>query len=190
MPSCSNRPCAYLASRRSRGLPPLRLSVNVSRMSLGQKSFLKRYTTLRERYAVSPGMLELECTESLAIKDFPLFREVMARLPGCGFRRAMDDFGTGYSSLNLLKNIDLDVLKLDMEFFRNTEETPRERAVIESVVSMAHALNMATVAEGIERPEQVEFLRAIGCDAVQGYIFSRPVPPDDFEEQEGRFAAP
>ena len=182
--------CAYLASRRSRGLPPLRLSVNVSRMSLGQKSFLKRYTTLRERYAVSPGMLELECTESLAIKDFPLFREVMARLPGCGFRRAMDDFGTGYSSLNLLKNIDLDVLKLDMEFFRNTEETPRERAVIESVVSMAHALNMATVAEGIERPEQVEFLRAIGCDAVQGYIFSRPVPPDDFEEQEGRFAAP
>ena len=89
-----------------------------------------------------------------------------------------------------MKNIDLDVLKLDMEFFRNTEETPRERAVIESVVSMAHALNMATVAEGIERPEQVEFLRAIGCDAVQGYIFSRPVPPDDFEEQEGRFAAP
>lgn len=182
--------CAYLASRRSRGLPPLRLSVNVSRMSLGQKNFLERYTAVRERYAISPGMLELECTESLAVKDFPLFREVMTRLPGCGFRRAMDDFGTGYSSLNLLKNIDLDVLKLDMEFFRNTEGTSRERAVVESVVRMAHALDLTTVAEGIELPEQVDFLRAIGCDAVQGYVFSRPVPLDDFEEQEGRFAAP
>ncbi len=182
--------CAYLASRRSRGLPPLRLSVNISRMSLGQKNFLERYTALRKRYAVSAGMLELECTESLAVQDFPLFREVMARLPGCGFRRAMDDFGTGYSSLNLLKNIDLDVLKLDMEFFRNTEGTSRERAVVESMVSMAHALGMTTVAEGIELPEQVSFLRAIGCDAVQGYVFSRPVPLDDFEEHEARFAAP
>lgn len=79
----------------------------------------------------------------------------MTRLPGCGFRRAMDDFGTGYSSLNLLKNIDLDVLKLDMEFFRNTEGTSRERAVVESVVRMAHALDLTTVAEGIELPEQV-----------------------------------
>ena len=77
-----------------------------------------------------------------------------------------------------------------MEFFRNTEGTSRERAVVESVVRMAHALDLTTVAEGIELPEQVDFLRAIGCDAVQGYVFSRPVPLDDFEEQEGRFAAP
>ena len=151
-------------------------------MSLSQQGFL-------DRHAVPAGMLELECTENLVVKDFSLFRTVMAMLPAYGFRRAMDDFGTGYSSLNMLKDITLDVLKLDMDFFRNTKGTPRERAIIEGIVQMSHALGMNVVAEGIESLEQVELLRSVGCDAVQGYIFSRPVPVEEFETLETQFAA-
>ena len=179
--------CAYLASRRARGLPPLRLSVNVSRMSLAQGDFLDRYSSIRDKYGVASGLLELECTETIVIRNFGLFREIMAALPAHGFRSAMDDFGTGYSSLNMLKEIVLDVLKLDIAFFRDTEGTPRERAVVESIVKMAHALGMATVAEGVEKEEQVEFLRSIGCNAIQGYVFSRPIPLELFEPVEASF---
>ena len=179
--------CAYLASRRARGLPPLRLSVNVSRMSLAQGDFLDRYSSIRDKYGVAAGLLELECTETIVIRNFGLFREIMAALPSHGFRSAMDDFGTGYSSLNMLKEIVLDVLKLDIAFFRDTEGTPRERAVVESIVKMAHALGMATVAEGVEKEEQVGFLRSIGCNAIQGYVFSKPVPLELFEPVEASF---
>ena len=113
--------CAYLASRSSRGLPPLRLSVNVSRLSIAQGDFLDRYSAIRDKYGIDSGMLELECTETMVIRNFALFRELMAALPSRGFRSAMDDFGTGYSSLNMLKEIALDVLKLDIAFFRDTE---------------------------------------------------------------------
>ena len=179
--------CAYLASRGSRGLPPLRLSVNVSRLSIAQGDFLDRYSAIRDKYGIDSGMLELECTETMVIRNFALFRELMAALPSRGFRSAMDDFGTGYSSLNMLKEIALDVLKLDIAFFRDTEGTPRERAVVESIVQMARALGMSTVAEGVEKQEQVEFLRSIGCSAIQGYIFSRPVPLTLFESVEASF---
>lgn len=179
--------CAYLASRRSRGLPRLRLSVNVSRLSIAQGDFLDRYSAVRDKYGIAPGMLELECTETMVIRNFALFRELMAALPSHGFRSAMDDFGTGYSSLNMLKEITLDVLKLDIAFFRDTEGTARECAVVESIVQMARALGMSTVAEGVEKREQVEFLRSIGCDAIQGYIFSRPVPLAHFEAVEAGF---
>ncbi|GAB7502314.1 putative bifunctional diguanylate cyclase/phosphodiesterase [Bilophila wadsworthia] len=179
--------CAYLASRGSRGLPPLRLSVNVSRLSIAQGDFLDRYSAIRDKYGIDSGMLELECTETMVIRNFALFRELMAALPSRGFRSAMDDFGTGYSSLNMLKEIALDVLKLDIAFFRDTEGTPRERAVVESIVQMARALGMSTVAEGVEKQEQVEFLRSIGCSAIQGYIFSRPVPLALFESVEASF---
>ena len=136
---------------------------------------------------MASGLLELECTETIVIRNFGLFREIMAALPAHGFRSAMDDFGTGYSSLNMLKEIVLDVLKLDIAFFRDTEGTPRERAVVESIVKMAHALGMATVAEGVEKEEQVEFLRSIGCNAIQGYVFSRPIPLELFEPVEASF---
>ena len=179
--------CAYLASRGSRGLPPLRLLVNVSRLSIAQGDFLDRYSAIRDKYGIDSGMLELECTETMVIRNFALFRELMAALPSRGFRSAMDDFGTGYSSLNMLKEIALDVLKLDIAFFRDTEGTPRERAVVESIVQMARALGMSTVAEGVEKQEQVEFLRSIGCSAIQGYIFSRPVPLTLFESVEASF---
>ncbi|MFQ8888463.1 MAG: EAL domain-containing protein [Bilophila wadsworthia] len=88
--------CAYLASRGSRGLPPLRLSVNVSRLSIAQGDFLDRYSAIRDKYGIDSGMLELECTETMVIRNFALFRELMAALPSRGFRSAMDDFGTGY----------------------------------------------------------------------------------------------
>ena len=176
--------CAYLSSRLKRGLPPLRISVNISRTSLEQRQFLHHYAAIRNNYAVPSGMLELECTENLVVHDTPLFRHVMTQLPEYGIRRAMDDFGKGYSSLNMLKDITLDVLKLDMDFFREKPLTPRNQSIIRSVVDMARALDMATVAEGIEHEEQVAFLRSIGCDAVQGFFFSPAVPLEEFERLE------
>lgn len=120
--------CAYLASRGSRGLPPLRLSVNVSRLSIAQGDFLDRYSAIRDKYGIDSGMLELECTETMVIRNFALFRELMAALPSRGFRSAMDDFGTGYSSLNMLKEIALRRAQAGHRLFpRHRRHAPRAR---------------------------------------------------------------
>lgn len=100
----------------------------------------------------------------------------------CGYRCSMDDFGSGYSSLNVLKDIDIDSIKLDQAFFGSEKmDNPRERDVITSVIELAAKLNMTTVAEGVETDAQEDFLKGTTCDLLQGYIFSRPVPPEEFE---------
>lgn len=101
-----------------------------------------------------------------------------------GFFFSMDDFGSGYSSLNLLKDITVDILKLDMMFFRNENlKEPRHQTIISSIISMAKALNMKVVAEGVETEEQLQLLREFGCDYIQGYLISRPIPAEEFENQ-------
>jgi len=97
-----------------------------------------------------------------------------------GFTCSIDDFGGGYSSLNLLKGLPVDTLKLDSAFFRTTTDIERAKIVIRNVIRMASELNMTTVSEGVETWEQVEFLETTGCDIVQGYVFSRPIPAEDF----------
>lgn len=176
--------CRYLAERARNGEPQFKIAINASRLTLLQPDFLERYTEIKNAYGIRDGLLELECTETVLIENLQSIGDATAQLRKCGFLIGMDDFGSGYSSLNVLKDVVVDVLKLDMAFFQNGLTRERDRAIVASIVSMAGALDMHVVAEGVETIEQVTFLRRIGCDTVQGYVFSRPVPMQAFRADE------
>lgn len=172
--------CQWLRTWLDVGRPALNIAVNVSRLGLVQEDFLEYYVSVKRRYGIPDGMLELEFTESMILDDDAMFRSLVLELQKNGFLCSLDDFGAGYSSLNILKNLPIDVLKLDILFFRQGVDVRRERIVIANIVAMAHELSIRTIAEGVEEAEQVEFLRAIGCETVQGYVFARPMPLPDF----------
>lgn len=175
--------CMYLRKRLWEGKPLFKIAVNVSRMTLIQPDFPEQYQKIKNAYGIPDGFLELECTETVVIENLKKFKEVSARLHQYGFHLELDDFGSGYSSLNVLKDIDADVLKLDMVFFQNGLTHERERVIVSSIVAMAGALNMRVVAEGVETMQQVSFLRRIGCNSIQGFIFCRPMPMDQFSPE-------
>lgn len=168
----------------------LRISVNVSRLGLLQSDFLDFYIGMKDKYEIPDGILELEFTESMALNNNELFGKTIRALKESGFICALDDFGAGYSSLNVLKDLPIDVLKLDMLFFRKGTKRERERIVIRNIVAMARELDMETVSEGVELPDQVAFLKTTGCDLVQGYVFAKPMPVGDFESMIGDDAKP
>ncbi len=180
--------CSYLHGLLESGKSPIKLSVNVSRISALRKDFISRYTEIKERYQIPDGLLELECTETTMVENAELLESVMRKMRIRGFCFSMDDFGSGYSSLNLLKDVTVEVLKLDMMFFRNNKLFElRNQTIISSIVGMAKALNMKIVAEGVETKEQMEVLKRLGCDYIQGYYISRPLPIEEFEK---RFLSP
>lgn len=174
--------CAWLHDYLEAGRPPINLAVNVSRLDLFQDDFLDWYTAVKRRYAIPDGLLELEFTESVMLKDDQIFLQIVEELRERGFICSLDDFGSGYSSLNILKNLPIQVLKLDILFFRKSVDIARERIIIRNILTMAHELQMKTIAEGVETAEQVEFLKAAGCDIVQGYVYFKPMPLADFDQ--------
>ncbi|MEG1684140.1 MAG: EAL domain-containing protein, partial [Oscillospiraceae bacterium] len=137
---------------------------------------------LVERYQLEPALLHLELTESAYTDNPTAMKKVMQQLQTRGFTIMMDDFGSGYSSLALLKDIAIDVLKIDMRFLSETELPGRGENIIASVIRMAKWLNIPVIAEGAETVEQVDFLRSVGCDYVQGYYYARPMPVEAYEE--------
>lgn len=174
--------CVWLHDYLEAGRPPINLAVNVSRLDLFQDDFLDWYTAVKRRYAIPDGLLELEFTESVMLKDDQIFLRIVEELRERGFICSLDDFGSGYSSLNILKNLPIQVLKLDILFFRKSVDIARERIIIRNILTMAHELQMKTIAEGVETAEQVEFLKAAGCDIVQGYVYFKPMPLADFDQ--------
>ena len=175
--------CAMLRKWLDNGVTPVPVSVNMSRVHLADPQFLERYETIRRAYDVPAELLEIELTESLVFENPHLLVQFIERIRAHGYHCSIDDFGSGYSSLNLLKDMNVNVLKLDRVFFASQEaDNARERTVIVSVIDLAKKLSMGTVAEGVETPRQVEFLQQAGCDMVQGYVFSRPVPLAEFEQ--------
>ncbi len=171
---------AYEKCLQSEGWSQLVLSVNVSRLGLFHPDFIEAYTAIKEKYGIPDGHIELEFTESLVFEGDSLFQSTIAELQHRGFLCSLDDFGAGYSSLNVLKALKVDVLKLDRLFFRYGEDADRGRELVRNIISMAKALHMKTVAEGIDEPSHVEHLREMGCDAVQGYVFAKPMTIADF----------
>ena len=157
------------------------ISINVSRVQFYRLDFVKRYTKIKNKYEIPDGLLELEFTESIVLENIELLQKIVSNLKASGFLCSIDDFGSGYSSLNILKNLPMDILKLDRLFFKNSENTERDKALIASVVAMARALKMKTVSEGIETWNQVSFLKEIGCDIIQGYVYSEPISRRRFE---------
>lgn len=164
------------------GLPPCVLSVNVSRLGLMRPDFIRSYNEIRQSYGLPANCIELEFTESLAFGDITLFKTVVSECKRSGFLCSMDDFGAGYSSLNMLKSIHVDVLKLDRQFFLYGDDAERGQELVKNMIAMAKALKMKMVAEGIDDEALVEPLRAMGCDAIQGYVFAKPMPMEEFTQ--------
>lgn len=173
--------CRYLADRRDRGLAPMPISVNVSRVNLFQPDLVSDLMEILAKYNLPPSMLRLEITESAYMDDPSQLVTASEKLRKAGFKILVDDFGSGYSSLHMLKDIPLDVLKLDMRFLSDMEPSSRAATVLLGVIRIAQSLGMVTVAEGVETKFQLEFLRSAGCDNIQGFFYAKPMPIDEFE---------
>ncbi|MCC0632872.1 GGDEF domain-containing protein [Clostridioides sp. ZZV14-6045] len=159
----------------------LRISVNVSRQHLKDKLFLEKYEMICNKYNVPTWLIDLELTESIFLES-PEAIDVIDDIHSKGFKCSIDDFGFGYSSLGILKDFKVEIIKLDRSFFVNKNDIERGKIVVESVIELSRRLGMKVIAEGIEEVEQVHFLRSIGCDYVQGYVFSKPLSISEFEE--------
>ena len=159
------------------------ISVNQSRIFFYDEEFLDKFRQIVDRYSIDSDMIILEVTESVAMSNLARVKMVISKLHNMGFSISMDDFGSGYSSLNTLKDLDIAELKLDKEFLSEQSTSPRGQVVIESIIHLAKALSITTVAEGIENEVQLRFLQSVSCDIGQGYYFAKPMPADEFEER-------
>lgn len=173
--------CRWKQNRRLEGKPDYPISVNLSRAHLQQKHFVEKLIAISDRYGIARNTLELEITETAFFEDNLLLIQAMRALKDAGFRLSMDDFGTGYSSLNLLKNLPIDVLKIDKEFLNESEVSEKSKVVISSIINMADRLDVEVICEGVETRKQADFLLSIGCSYAQGYFFAKPLPLPEFE---------
>ncbi|MEG1971614.1 MAG: EAL domain-containing protein [Oscillospiraceae bacterium] len=168
--------CQIIKNWLDAGITPVPISINFSRVHLKNPQFVDDIANIVKEYQIPPRFIEVELTESTILDNESVLIDVLTNLHEYGFTLSMDDFGSGYSSLGLLKNLPVDVIKLDRTFFVNYKEQSRAVAVIEGVVAIANVLGIETVAEGVETKEQVEFLKKLGCNIVQGYYFAKPMP--------------
>ena len=175
---------ACLQTRRwhERGFGPLRVAVNLSAHQFKQKDFPRTVARILGETGLDPGCLELELTESTVMDDVDQAIEILHALNAMGVYLSIDDFGTGYSSLSYLKRLPIDALKIDRSFVRDIGADSDDAAIVTAIIAMAHSLKLKVIAEGVETREQFAFLRKCRCDAMQGYYFSRPVPPEEFAQ--------
>ncbi len=172
--------CVIIKEWLAKGLTPVTVSVNFSRNHLDNPGFVDALCGIADKYGVDHGLLEIELTESTILQNEDILTDVLAKLHRAGFTLSMDDFGTGYSSLGFLKNIPVDVIKIDRSFFTTANDAARAKIVISNIIKMAGELGIETVAEGVESVEHIELLRELGCDIVQSYYFAMPMPEPDF----------
>ncbi len=159
------------------------VSVNVSRAHFIEEDLAEQIRDIVDLAGTPHDLIEIELTESAFFDDKNALIRTIGKLKEYGFTVSMDDFGSGYSSLNSLKEMPLDVLKLDADFFRNDDGTGRGRIVVSEAISLAKKLNMHTVAEGVEEKDQVDFLADEGCDLIQGFYFAKPMPKEEFADR-------
>jgi diguanylate cyclase (GGDEF)-like protein/PAS domain S-box-containing protein len=160
-----------------------KVSVNISARQFSDGQLGTRIATILKETGLPPACLELELTESILMREVSEAMQILAGLKNLGLSIAVDDFGTGYSSLNYLKQFPIDVLKIDRTFVDGLPSGEQDAQIARAIIAMAHSLNLAVIAEGVETHEQLDFLREHGCDEVQGYLFGRPMPASRFEAQ-------
>jgi len=151
-------------------------------MNLQEPNFVRDLYEICTKYNVPTKYFEIEITESVAFENLETLTRVFNELKNYGFHISIDDFGTGYSSLNMLKNLPVDVLKIDRTFLAGSGKNERANNIIAHVISLALSLHMKTICEGIETIDQVDLLSKLGCDMAQGFYFARPMPIDDYEK--------
>ncbi len=175
--------CMIIRKWMDDGLGQFTVSVNCSRLNLENPFFVDGVVAIADKYNVPHECIEIELTESTTIANEHTIEQLFADLRQNGFKISIDDFGAGYSSLGMLKNLHVDTLKMDRSFFVDGKNARRDDMLIDSIVKMSHGLGMYVVAEGIETQEQVELLRSINCNAIQGYVHAKPMPISEFEEK-------
>jgi diguanylate cyclase (GGDEF)-like protein len=174
--------CRQAKGWQAAGLPPLRVSVNLSSRQFRSEALFEAVSEALRASGLAPQLLELELTESLLVENVDHAMGVMGKLKAIGSAISIDDFGTGYSSLGYLKRFPIDSLKIDKSFVRDIATSPKDAAIVKAISALARSLGIGLVAEGVEEPWQVEFLRARHCTEMQGYLFSRPLPEDSVAE--------
>ncbi len=170
--------CRQKREWQAGGLPHVTMAVNVSARQLAQTDLVDVVVNAVRESGVDPTQLELELTESLAMRDPDVTIQILRELKGHGIQTCIDDFGTGYSSLSYLKRFPISKLKIDKSFVEFSSSDPDDQAIVETIVAMAHSLKLGVVAEGVETQEQLRFLQGLGCDEWQGFHCSRPVPAE------------
>jgi diguanylate cyclase (GGDEF)-like protein/PAS domain S-box-containing protein len=174
--------CAQNKAWQDKGLTPMRVSVNFSARQFQQSTFITDVAHILKETNLDPRWLELELTESSIMKDPEQAIEKLHELKLMGISVAIDDFGTGYSSLNYLKRFPIDTLKIDKTFVSDVCKDPHDTAIVRAIINLGHALDLMVVAEGVETKEQLQYLSALECDVVQGFLFSKALSPKAFED--------
>ncbi len=175
-----NEACRQARDWLDRGLDPGVVAVNLSALQFKRSNVLAVVQAALQRSGLAPAHLELELTESLLLQDIEETLETLHKLKALGVRLSIDDFGTGYSSLSYLKRLAVDKLKVDQSFVRDLATNAGDAAIVRAVIQLGKAMQLSVIAEGVETPAQLDFLVRAGCDEIQGYLFSRPVPAAEF----------
>lgn len=174
--------CQVIRHWLDTGISPVTVAVNFSRLHLNNKSFVSELCGIADKYCVPHELLEIELTESVIMNNMETLTTVEQQFHRAGMRLTIDDFGAGFSSLGVLKDFRFNTLKLDRSFFEESEDPVRAQVVIAMVIQMAHELSISTVAEGIEDRAQVELLKKLDCDVIQGYYYAKPMPPEEAQK--------
>ena len=174
--------CEILADWKERGIEAF-ISINISPKDFYYMDVVTTLKSLVEEHGIDPVKLRVEITETVMMSDSMDILKTVDELRASGFIVEMDDFGSGFSSLNLLKDMNIDVIKIDMKFLKDSERNMKSGIIIKNIINMSEELNIATLTEGVETAKQFEILYAMGCKLYQGYYFSKPVPLEDFEKQ-------
>lgn len=172
--------CRYLAGRIRDGKYVVPVSVNMSRMDIYDPNLFEKIQEMVAKYDLSPSLLKFEITENLFIENQGRINELVGKLQNAGFAVLMDDFGSGYSSLNTLKDLPVDILKIDRAFITDISTSERGANILSSIIRLSQRLEIPVVAEGIETKEQLDYICGLGCDTIQGYYFSKPLPEEEF----------
>lgn len=179
----------FMRKYLDKGIKLCEISINVSRIHINTGDFVEKFIALVKKYEIPIELLELEVTESVFIGDKNSFKDFIDDLKSHNFKVSIDDFGTAYSSLNVLKDIDIDVLKIDKDFLHGinfdeiTHHSEKDKIIIQHIVLMAKKLNFKVICEGVETEQQLNFLNEIGCEFGQGFLFAKPIPVEDFMER-------
>lgn len=170
--------CSDMAEWRKNELPCVPVSINISRKDFYEEDWLLQRDLFVQKHQLDRDLIHLEVTESLYAENEDQIKSGIQWLQNQGYKIEMDDFDSGYSSLGMLASMSLDVIKLDISFARNIRIT---KIVVESMIELAHRLHLVAIAEGVETQEQFETIQKLGCDIIQGFYFSKPLPKEEFE---------
>ncbi len=174
--------CKFQRQILNEGKKPIKISVNVSRYQQDFDEYLERINDIRVKYNISPSLIEIEITEGMYINNSDEISDFMEKIHNHGYTISMDDFGAGYSNLSSLANLNFDLIKLDKNFCSN-QDNEKETLILSMIMKLTKKLKLQVLCEGVETQDYADYLKSIGCDIVQGYLYDKPIPADQFKEK-------